>query len=87
MQKLGECRARPHVGQVLVPARCCMVVSEGLRLRVDELVPLFFALQALDALLVHLLGHLLISFPLRLGFALVLDRLHSSLNSLKPVPG
>jgi len=43
--------------------------------RVEQLVALLSALETLDSLVVHLLGHLLISQFLLLGFATVLDTL------------
>lgn len=48
--------------------------------RVEKLVALLAALQALDALSVHLLCHLLVASLLLLGSSLILDALDVGLN-------
>jgi hypothetical protein len=48
--------------------------------RVEKLVALLAALQALDALCVHLLCHLLVASLLLLGSSLILDALDVGLN-------
>lgn len=54
-------------------------------LRVEKLVALLSALQALDALGMHLLGHLLIASLLLLGSALVFDTLDVGLEVVSVV--
>lgn len=49
------------------------------RSRVKQLVALLSALETLDSLVVHLLGHLLVPQLLLLGFTAVLDALDTSL--------
>jgi hypothetical protein len=54
-------------------------------LRVEKLVALLSALQALDALGMHLLGHLFVASLFFLGSALVLDALDVGLESVSDV--
>lgn len=56
------------------------MTSPAFRSRVDQLVALLLALQSLNPLAVHRLGHLLVSFLLLLLLSLVLEGLDSSLH-------